>query len=1612
MDITDARTVALDGLHIQGKLEFPNTAKLTINTQKVIVEGELVMTNTDVITGTPKVKIVMTGSTEQVFEPHSSNAAGCGGAGQSCAIGKKAFVVAGGKLTINGMPDTCPSWANFQDLSVGTMPVPSNVEEPAAPEDGCTDSVLDETFPDGHMNGWSGNLGATESITNEGSYDEGTDNYLKVSDRVKTWQGPFYDLKKHADCLSAGSSYFFSSRIKLENNGTPSQCSIAGNSCPKLRINIMKPSNELVWKTVLTSGGMSADGTWFHLRGTFEWTEEMALAGNIYTMLSVDGPEAGIDISIGEIKLSLPAQPEIVAETACSNLLLNGDAESGFAIPWYSFNQAEASLTVEEEADGNLYFHLSGRTVVYSSITHELNPECTTAGSVYSFSARIWVHSDSDQLLRLMIKSFDKDNKAFYIVVPCPPSSETSGWVTCRKDITFTQAHRDSKSINILFTAQSDATSDISYDDLKMTFKTAGDVSVSLPTETNSCWGLSSEVLVTSDTMEYNQETVTKISSLNSAGVLRTTDSFPAPLGTTQSADYAGEIAILSRMISFESEDLTDASNGAHFMVYHTPGVAQTLEGVVFRNFGQQGTRARYPINFHGNGDVNGTLVSKNVIRDSNQRCVVVSGTDGITIADNVAYKTKGHCYMLEDGGETSNSFLRNLGARTEKVTTKLSGANDDKPATFYARAPGNTWEGNVAAGSFDSGFWFNVLGSVQGESASLHPDVKPNEVSITSFKNNIAHSNGQMGISTYSPPHGYTPTRESVFENNRVYRNRLYGYWLNSGNNLAVVGGIVSDNRIGVDSNHMNGLRVENLDVVGFSEEFLDIVASRTVASHCLDRDNKIAGVRLSANAKDASMSGASLINVDFSKFVLDDCENGKPIAFNPVTSESRFTASTTFSGLNFDVFTLAEKFSICDLVTAGIDDVLITDDGSLSPGGGEPGYIMSDNAALLASVSGCSIMTSTCAQYCSGTNPDTGSSSCLRKAIVAVDLQASNNVKMYVSDGTTEFSVESTHIQDSVYADTKWTKDRFYTVALPAGNYTATFKNLSGEVVWPNYALVTLGDAPATCVTESTYAFSFNVNKPSSPDMCDELVLNPSFSTSNVMETGWHHSDGGLRMVSPGSEGTANSYCLTTDNRQDWWHGPAIFLDSRCMEAGKAYEFATRMRLALGNTGGAECDTEAKYGEMRCPHGSIKTIKDGVKTSEQWGLFNAIGPWTTGAWNPFSGVFVADDAMADADQVILYIHRLRPGINIQLDDTHLKPFEVACDNVVQNGDFEGNSLQYWWYLGNARLQLVQPGYGGSNYALSTISRKYWIWGQSQVISNSCLEIGLRYEISAMVKLVSDSDGSNFLCNPTMLYLGPNHCPTIGIKIEHAGAETQYLEIAETVGPTTLDNDGWNEIYGTFTATEDMRDADSVDMYFAKAWSGIQMVIDDVSIVPASAATNSLFTCDDLIKNGDLSYGDARYWGVLGSPTLEMYGDASNWMLITKNRGLTWHGAQQEINQDCLDVGDTWIIRAKFRLVLKDTNTAVSCDTTMEWGDMECPAVNIYALSPSRSEQFHHRVRNTIKTAWNGNVLNPFEATFEVNDDMKNAEKVIAFIDRVNPSRDVIVDDFSITKA
>jgi hypothetical protein len=360
-------------------------------------------------------------------------------------------------------------------------------------------------------------------------------------------------------------------------------------------------------------------------------------------------------------------------------------------------------------------------------------------------------------------------------------------------------------------------------------------------------WDIGAEILITSHTREWDGHQVRKIKKMSdyalSAGYLLVELDAPIIRPTTfrQSNLYAVEVALLSRNIVFEGGPDEVENHGAHFSIRDTPNVKQTLIGVDFQNFGQQGYLGRYPIHIHMNGGMPDSIVAKNTVRKSNQRCIVVHGTRDLLVESNVAYDTKGHCFIVEDGIETGNKFVKNLGAQTgiPKRVIPDTGPNgvetDDRPATFWITNPTNSWIGNVAAGSENSGFWFEPM--LRGTEVDKYPNLDPKTASLIAFNDNVAHSNAGKGFQTY--PTGYIPDGVQEMNGLKSYRNEGQGIFVHLSKNIKFNNVLVADNRnIGIDIDRAEGITVKNSRIIGQSRSYTEFIDTQDASDTCaMDR-------------------------------------------------------------------------------------------------------------------------------------------------------------------------------------------------------------------------------------------------------------------------------------------------------------------------------------------------------------------------------------------------------------------------------------------------------------------------------------------------------------------------------------------------------------------------------------------------------------------------------------------------------------------------------------------------------------------------------------------------------------------------------------------------------
>jgi hypothetical protein len=343
-------------------------------------------------------------------------------------------------------------------------------------------------------------------------------------------------------------------------------------------------------------------------------------------------------------------------------------------------------------------------------------------------------------------------------------------------------------------------------------------------------WRVGDEIVLASTDFDPRQAEVRMIT-----GVRGNTLTLDRPLEymhfgkVTFDVDERGEVGLLTRNVKIRaSEDAEQSYFGGHIMAM--PSSKMYVSGVELHRMGQHLTLARYPIHWHLVGDAKGQYIRNSAIHDTYNRCVTVHGTNNLRIENNVTYNNVGHCFFLEDGIETGNEYVRNLGIQTKChptkpcVPTNLAAAgenpdyenrqgirqsgqrsedvllpSDNTVATFWITNPDNVYRDNVAAGSDANGFWLSLPEHPNGQflGTEISANTWPRRMPIREFKGNVAHSNydgfmfdrninpdntfgvtGSSHIALENPADPNSKVLESVFENLTAYKNRNGGIW------------------------------------------------------------------------------------------------------------------------------------------------------------------------------------------------------------------------------------------------------------------------------------------------------------------------------------------------------------------------------------------------------------------------------------------------------------------------------------------------------------------------------------------------------------------------------------------------------------------------------------------------------------------------------------------------------------------------------------------------------------------------------------------------------------------------------------------------------------------
>lgn len=235
----------------------------------------------------------------------------------------------------------------------------------------------------------------------------------------------------------------------------------------------------------------------------------------------------------------------------------------------------------------------------------------------------------------------------------------------------------------------------------------------------------------------------------------------PAPMGITPTVlDERAEVGNLTRNIVIQSPDdglWQTQGFGCHIMVMREgmeQGVAH-VNGVEIRRGGQRGRLGRYPFHWHmlsyegaqTLADATGQYFRTSVVNESAHRGVVIHGTNGVEVSDNVVFDVRGHGVFFEDAAERRNLVDGNLVLHVRNAITPLKQheTGERGASGFWMANPDNTVTNNTAADCGTNGFWLAFPTNPWG--LCFNVPIIPNRLLFGAFDSNTAHSNRLEGI-------------------------------------------------------------------------------------------------------------------------------------------------------------------------------------------------------------------------------------------------------------------------------------------------------------------------------------------------------------------------------------------------------------------------------------------------------------------------------------------------------------------------------------------------------------------------------------------------------------------------------------------------------------------------------------------------------------------------------------------------------------------------------------------------------------------------------------------------------------------------------------------------
>jgi len=391
--------------------------------------------------------------------------------------------------------------------------------------------------------------------------------------------------------------------------------------------------------------------------------------------------------------------------------------------------------------------------------------------------------------------------------------------------------------------------------------------------------------------------------------------------------------------------------------------------------------------------------------------------------------------------------------------------------------------------------------------------------------------------------------------------------------------------------------------------------------------------------------------------------------------------------------------------------------------------------------------------------------------------------------------------------------------------------------------------------------------------------------------------------------------------------------------------------------------------------------------------------GDWTgsyqlngSNAWPAFSEIYVGD----------------KPYCNGYMKSFQIMQNKSVCSEIIRNGDFEDTDdvKMVQWYHSGCDLNFTE---GVTGKALATQGRTSVGHGLVQFLDTTCMVRDQSYDIHAKIKLMKSNSNETATCDPSLRVLGSERCPRASIRSSKDGNPLSYLYgIANTLSP--YNETDWNYMFGSFVVNEDMSNADQVAFYFDGVAEGVEIIIDDVSIIPSPIPEGAC------LQNNDFEVGDDRKWHCKGGdykcelkmvqPGHNASNDRPSFALSTTRREDSNWGMAQTIVDGCMSEGEVYEVTAYVKLLDYDGND-VSCDPYVYYQGLStfCPVIILEDTLSMKS--YRREVVSYVAGPYKENDWNLLYGYITITKEMKEVWNGIElFVGWGGANKNIVIDD------